>query len=197
MEWYRKTVKWVKSFADKKYANPALFGLCFLESSISPIPSDVLFVPLCISNPHKSFMIATWATFGSILGGALGFYIGDVLMDTIGYSIIEFYNAQEKWAAVTEQLGEFGSWFIAIASFTPIPYKFATIAAGAIPTINFWDFLILSIIGRAARYYMLGAGIFFLGKKFETFMDRYAVWIVVTFMVVFVLGFVAFEYLIQ
>jgi membrane protein YqaA with SNARE-associated domain len=147
-----------------------------------------------VAMPTKSMRFAAVCTAGSVLGGMFGYFIGYELMDLIGRPIIDFYNAQAYWVKVEEAYrGPVGVWFLVAAAFTPIPYKVATIAAGAtlMPLI---PFIIASSLGRAARFFLVAGLIWKFGPSIKVFIEKYFDKLSIAFVVLLVLGFVAVKY---
>lgn len=191
----RKSKEWMESFANKPYAFQALFIVSFIEASFFPLPPDILLLAIAISAPRHGFRAAFWCTIGSVLGGIGGYYIGWGLMEIIGNRIIDFYHAHDAWQKiVTAYNSEIGIWFLALASFTPIPYKVATIAAGAV-NMDFFSFVGVSLIGRAARFFLVGGLIYYLGPKIKYFIDKYFDKLSIAFAILLIGGFVAIKYI--
>lgn len=192
----RKANDWVVSFADKKSALWVLFIIAFAESSFFPIPPDVLLIAVALLFPRRSFVGAFWCTIGSVLGGMFGYLIGYSFMETIGIKIINFYNASEVWQKVVQTYnGEFGLWFLAGAAFTPIPYKVATIAAGA-TQMSFIPFFVISGIGRGLRFFLVGGLIYFFGPPVKVFIDKYFDKLAFLFLILLIGGFIALKFFI-
>jgi len=190
----RKMYDWVEGFSNKPGALWALFLIAFAESSFFPVPPDVLLIALAVAFPSKSLKFAAVCALGSVLGGILGYYIGYGLMETVGDPIIATYHAQEYWIKVEEAYrGELGVWFLSAAAFTPIPYKVATIAAGA-TQMPFIPFIVASAIGRSARFFLVAGLIWKFGPSFKSFIDKYFDKLSIAFIVLLVLGFVAVKY---
>ncbi len=185
----------MESFAEKPSALISIFLLSFAESSFFPIPPDVLLIAIAIARPKISFKAALWCSVGSILGGVAGYGIGYGLMETVGYPIVDFYNAQDVWQKVVDTYnGEIGLWFLAGAAFTPIPYKISTIAAGA-TQMDFVPFVLISAIGRSARFFLVAGVLYFVGPKAKEYIDKYFDKLSIAFLILLVLGFVAIKYL--
>jgi len=184
----------MESFSDKPYAMASLFILAFAESSFFPIPPDVLLIAIAIASPTKSFRAALWCSIGSVFGGIFGYYIGWGLMETVGNSIIQFYNGQEAWAVFLQKYEEYGAWFLATAAFTPIPYKISTIASGA-AQMNIITFILVSSIGRAARFFLVAGLIYFVGPKVKVYIDKYFDKLSIAFVILLIGGFLAVKYL--
>ncbi len=190
----RKLYNWVESFAEKPHALWALFIISFTESSFFPVPPDVLLIALAVAFPRKAMRFAAICTIGSVLGGMFGYFIGHQLMESVGRPIIEFYNADTYWLAVEEAYrGPVGVWFLLAAAFTPIPYKVATIAAGA-TLMPFVPFLIASAVGRAARFFLVAGLIWKFGPSIKTFIDKYFDRLSIAFVLLLVIGFVAVKW---
>jgi membrane protein YqaA with SNARE-associated domain len=130
-----------------------LFAIAFAEASFFPIPPDTLLIPMALAQPKKAFRLALVTTTGSVLGGALGYYIGYALLDRLAQPIIDFYHYHAAFAAFQAKFTEYGVWVILIKGLTPIPYKIVTIAAGA-AAFNFPLFMGASVITRGARFFL-------------------------------------------
>jgi Predicted membrane protein len=190
-----RSKEWMEGFANRPGALLAIFILAFAESSFFPIPPDVLLIAIAIAQPTVSFRAALWCSVGSVLGGIFGYGIGYFLMESVGYSIVNFYNAQDMWAKVVETYnGEVGMWFLAGAAFSPIPYKISTIAAGA-TNMDLLPFIIISFIGRSARFFLVAGVLYFVGPTAKVFIDKYFDKLSLVFIVLLILGFVAIKYL--
>jgi membrane protein YqaA with SNARE-associated domain len=180
---------WVLHWAATPYGTWALFLLALSESSFFPIPPDVLLIALAVAIPEKSFKYALICSVGSVLGGCLGYLIGWQFMTSIGERIISFYGLNQKVAYIAELYSAYDAWAIGIAGFTPIPYKVFTISAGAFK-INFWVFLLASIVSRSARFFLVGGLIYIFGSQIKSFIDRYFDLLAIAFTVLLVAGFV-------
>src|SRR3989338_617693 len=190
----RKLYDWVLSWAHKKHASKALFGLAFAESSFFPIPPDVLQIALSVSKPKKSFFFALISSIGSVLGGIFGYFIGFFLFDAVGKIIISALGYQAQFDAVGNLYSSYAFLAILTAAFTPIPYKVFTIAAG------FWHIglttlIIASIIGRSGRFFLVATLFYFFGPKIKDFIDKYFNWLTIIFLVLLIGGFAAIKYL--
>jgi len=185
---------WVENFADKPYAGIALFIIAFAESSFFPIPPDVLLIAIALLKPRLSFRYALTCSIGSVLGGMFGYLIGFQFYELIGKKIIEFYHLQQQYDAVKIMYDKNAFVAIAIAGFTPIPYKVFTIAAGAFQ-VSFPTLVIASALSRPARFFLVGGLIYFFGPRVKTFIDKYFDWLTIAFVILLILGFVLIKYL--
>lgn len=185
----------MESFAEKPYAMTALFILAFAESSFFPIPPDVLLIAIAVGAPKKAFKAAMYCTLGSVAGGIFGYWIGYAFMQSLGQPIVDFYNAQDVWNSVVETYrGDVGMLFLATAAFSPIPYKISTIAAGA-TQMELIPFIIISSIGRAGRFFLVGSLIYFFGPQIKAKIDKYFDKLAIAFVVLLIGSFVLVKYL--
>jgi len=183
----------MESFADKPSAMYALFWLSFAESSFFLIPPDVLLIAIAVSNPKKALKAAWWCTLGSVLGAIAGYYIGYAFMDTVGQGIIEFYGAEDKMADFEAIFAQWGYWFLAIAAFTPIPFKVATIASGMME-MNLLAFTLISSLGRAGRFFLVASLLYFKGPSIKIFIEKYFDKLSLLFVALLILGFVLIRF---
>lgn len=184
----RRLYDWVLSWAESRYGIYALFLIAFAESSFFPIPPDVLLIALALGRPRWAYRFALICTAGSVAGGAFGYLIGWQLMEAVGKPILEFYQAMDKFEEIKASFLHYGGWAVAVAGFTPIPYKVFTIASGAV-TLSFVTFLLASAASRAARFYLVAALIFFFGPPIKVFIDRHFNLLTVVFTLLLLLGF--------
>ncbi len=146
------------------YGEIGLFIVAFVESSVFPIPPDIVLISLGLINPNLSLLYALISTIGSVLGGVAGYYIG--LKG--GRRAAERLFSKKVLDKVDNYFKEYGSWAVLIAAFSPIPYKVFTIASG-IAKLDLKKFIIASIIGRGARFVSEGIVIMFFGKELLDF----------------------------
>jgi len=194
-ELLRRMKTWVEGFADKPSARWSLFAIAFIESSFFPIPPDVLLIAMSITAPKKSYQYALICTVGSVCGAFLGYFIGYALFEAVGRPILEFYGALGQFEVVLSNYRENGVLALFIAGFTPIPFKLFTIAAGFNETLSLATLAVGSIVGRSARFFLVGALLYFYGAPIKIFLDRYFDKLSLAFVILLVLGFVAVKLL--
>ena len=153
-ELYNKTIK----LAGNKRSKSILGFISFIESFIFPIPPDVLIIPMTIARKHEWIRIALIATIGSILGACLGYLIGYVFFNEIGLRIFEIYGVDDTSFLKDKVSSEGGviAWItlLAIAGFSPVPFKLLTITSGFI-NFNILYFIIISIVTRGSRFFLI------------------------------------------
>ena len=189
----RRLYDWTMHWADTSHALAALFAIAFVESSVFPVPPDVLLIAIVAASPARWLLAAGLCTAGSVSGALLGYAIGYGFMATAGQAIISFYNAQHHWDRVVELYnGSWGIWFLGAAAFTPIPYKVATIAAGA-THMAFAPFVVVSILGRGARFLLVAAILRLFGVPVRRTLERNFDLAALAFFVLLVGGFVVLK----
>jgi len=184
----RKLYDWVLQWAATPYATPALFIVAFLESSFFPIAPDVLLIAMVIAVPVGWLRFALVCSIGSVLGGMFGYLIGFQFMDLIGNRIVEFYHFQGKWDKIGLLYEEYNAWAVAVAGFTPLPYKVFTLSAGAFK-INFPIFVLASAVSRSARFFLVAAFLYKFGPPFKALIEKYFNLFTIIFFILLVLGF--------
>lgn len=188
----RRLYDWVLHWAETPYSTWALFLLSLAEASFFPIPPDVLLIALAVAKPDKSLKYALVCSLGSLLGGAVGYVIGYGFMTGVGQRIVDIYGFADKVAYIESLYQRYDAWAVAIAGFTPIPYKVFTIAAGMFK-IDFAVFMAASLVSRSARFFLVGGLIHAFGPGIQKVIDRYFNILAIAFVVLLVLGFVAIK----
>jgi membrane protein YqaA with SNARE-associated domain len=191
----RALYDWTMSFAARPYARRALFGVSFAESSFFPIPPDVLLVPMVLADRKNAFRLAGLCTVASVLGGIVGYAIGALLYDTVGLWLMDLYGYTDKVDQFRASYAEWGAWIILIKGLTPIPYKIVTIASGFAGYDLLW-FIVLSVMTRAGRFYMVATLLYFYGEPVRGFIEKRLELVMAVVAVVFVGGFVVARYVI-
>ena len=187
--WLRAVYDWTLRWAESPQALTALFLIALVESSVFPIPPDVLLIAIVAARPQAWLCVAAACTAGSAIGAALGYAIGAGFMATLGQPIVDFYGAQAHWDRVVGLYnGEWGVWFLAVAAFTPIPFKVATISAGA-TQMAFVPFLLVSFFGRGARFLLVAAILRVFGAEVRRQLERHFDAATLLFLVLLVGGF--------
>lgn len=177
-----------------RHAQPALFGVSFVESSVFPIPPDVLLVPMVLSNRDKWIWYATLCTVASVLGGVFGYFIGMFLFEAIAEPILNFYGYAEKFEAFKERFNAYGAWIVFIAGITPFPYKVITIASGA-TGLSLPVFIVASILARGIRFFVVAALLYWVGPPIRTFIEERLALVFTLGCVLLVGGFAAIKLL--
>jgi len=150
----RRMYDWCVAAAYKPFAAWIMGIVSFLESSIFPVPPDVMLLPMSLARPDRAYSYAFLCTWTSVAGGVLGYAIGAILYDSVGQWLIGLYGYGDKVEAFREAYAQYGMWIILLKGLTPIPYKIVTITSG-FAGYDIWLFILFSIITRAGRFYLL------------------------------------------
>lgn len=160
------------NLARGKYAYPALALVAFVESSVFPIPPDVMVIPMVLADRRKAWLIATICTIASVAGGLLGYMIGAFAWDTIGQPLLELYGKQESFETFRAWFEQYGFITVFGAGLTPFPYKVITIASG-FSHINLGVFMIASTLARGGRFFLEAALLRLLGDRAQSLIEQH------------------------
>ena len=169
-ELYLKSIK----LAGHKKSKFFLGFVSFIESFIFPIPPDVLIIPMTIAKRHEWIKIALIATIGSVLGACLGYFIGYVFFNEIGIKIFEFYGVDPSfWKNKISSEGGVIAWMtlLAIAGFSPVPFKLLTISSGFIH-FNIIYFVTISLLTRGSRFFLIAFLIGNFGSAMKLLIEK-------------------------
>jgi membrane protein YqaA with SNARE-associated domain len=190
MRLIKKIYNWVLSWAETKYALPALFFLALAESSFFPIPPDVLLIALALAKPEKSLWYATVCTAGSVVGALLGYVIGFAFWQALGEYFFLYIPGftEELFNKVCLSYEKNSVFIIFTAAFTPIPYKVFTVTAG-VSKISVLPFIVASIIGRGSRFFFVGLLFKKFGPKAREFIEKYFNLLTILVVIIYFLAF--------
>ena len=191
----RRLYDWTMNLASHRHAGRMLGAVSFIESSVFPIPPDVILIPMVLSERTKAWIYAGIATVASVLGGLLGYVIGAFLFDAVGQPLLQFYGYGDKFADFAARYNEWGAWIVFIAGVTPFPYKVITIASGA-TALNVWVFILASILARGLRFFVLCALLYWFGPPIRAFVEKYLGLVATAFVILLIGGFVVVKYVI-
>ena len=189
----RRYYEWTMNHARGPHAWITLSLVSFTESSFFPIPGDLFLIPMALADRRRAFFLAGICTLASVLGGILGYAIGAWLYDSVGHWLISIYGYGDKVEWFRALYAKYGAWIIIIKGLTPIPYKVVTIASG-FSGYDLGAFILLSIVTRGARFYLLATLIYFFGEQVSNFLERRLELALTLFLVVVVLGFLFVRY---
>ena len=187
---YKKCLKLAAHKSSKYY----LAAISFIESSFFPIPPDVMIVPMVISKKGNFFKIFLISTIFSVLGGVLGYLIGAFFFD-IGTQVMTFYGYENKLSNIKSSLINsegFYAWLsiLFLAGFTPLPYKIFTIASGLIG-FNIIIFILISLISRGLRFFIVSYLSYKFGDLFTQFMEKHgSKWFTVVGILIVIIGII-------
>ncbi|MGV6847516.1 MAG: YqaA family protein [Marinibacterium sp.] len=176
------------ALADHKHALWVLAAVAFVESSVFPIPPDLLMIPMILAAPHRAWLIASVAVVSSVLGGLLGYAIGALAFDTIGQPILSSLGKADAMEAFNHKFNDFGFWAVLTAGLTPFPYKVITIMSGW-TGMPLYTFIATSILARAGRFFLVAFLLRTFGAPIRDFIERRLGLVLTAFVVLLVGGF--------
>ena len=192
---FQKLYKKCLNLAAHKSSNLYLGIVSFTESSFFPIPPDVMIIPMVIAKKKEYFKIFLIASIFSVLGGIFGYLLGYLFYD-LAIHVIEFYGYENKVENLKTSLSQ-GSGFFAwlsilfLAGFTPLPYKAFTIASGVV-AFSLPVFIVVSLISRSLRFFIVAYLSYKFGDLFTEFMEKHgSKWFtIIGILIVIVLGII-------
>jgi membrane protein YqaA with SNARE-associated domain len=189
---HRRLYDWVMSWADSRHGTTALAGVAFVESSVFPVPPDVLLIALGVARPRRAYFYAAVCTAGSVLGGMLGYAIGYGLWEIVHEAFFRWVPGftPHAFERVQGYYDEYGFVAVMVAGFTPIPYKVFTIASGVFG-MNVPAFLLASLLSRGARFTIEAALIARYGGRMRDVLERNFNLMTTIFVVLLIGGFLA------
>ena len=193
---FKNLYKKCLDLAGHKSSKYYLAVVSFVESSFFPIPPDVMVIPMVISKKTEFVKIFFIATIFSVLGGILGYFIGAFFFD-VGMQIMSFYGYEDKLSKIKENLVNsdgFYAWLgvLFLAGFTPLPYKVFTIASGLIG-FNFLIFVLISLISRGLRFFIVSYLSYKFGDLFNEYMDKHgSKWFTIIGILIVIIGLIIY-----
>ena len=196
-ELYRKSIE----LAAHKSSKFFLAIISFIESFIFPIPPDVLIIPMTIAKRHEWYRIALIATISSVLGACLGYLIGYIFFNEIGLKIFELYGVDNASFLKDKVSSDGGTiaWvtLLAIAGFTPVPFKLLTITSGFVH-FNFFYFVIVSLLTRGSRFFIIAFLLGNFGATMKKIIEKKLVPVsILVSIIIIVFAFFVYKFLIN
>ena len=190
----RRLYDWTISMAGHPQAIWVLAAVSFVESSVFPIPPDVLMIPMILAAPHRAFWIATVCLVASVLGGMAGYAIGYFAFEELGRPILESLGKLERIEEFNARFNDFGFWPVLIAGLTPFPYKVITIMSGwtGLPLTTF---IVTSIVARGLRFFLVAGLLWKYGAPIREFIEKRLGLMFTLFVVLLIGGFYVLRFL--
>jgi membrane protein YqaA with SNARE-associated domain len=185
----RRLYDWTMKQAAGDKAPAVLAVVSFAESSVFPIPPDVLLIPMILAERARAWYFAFLCTTTSVLGALLGYAIGALLFDSVAQPILEFYGYATRFDDFAARYNEWGAGIVLIAGITPFPFKVITIASGA-TGLSLPIFITCAIIARGLRFFLVAGLLYWLGPPIRTFIERHLGLVFTAFIVALIGGFV-------
>jgi len=190
----RGLYNWTMGLAGHRYALWALAIVSFAESSIFPIPPDILMIPMILARPNRAILIASVCLIASVLGGIAGYAIGALFYDQIGAPILAALGKADAMAEFNTRFNDLGFWPVLIAGLTPFPYKVITIMSGW-TGLPLGTFIVTSIIARGIRFFVIAALLRQFGAPLRDFIERRLGLMFTVFIIILLGGFYAVRFM--
>ena len=193
---FRSLYHWTLKWAGSRHAPAALGTVSFVESSVFPIPADVLFIPMVLSRPEQAYRYALIATVTSVLGGIFGWMVGHFAFDLIAAPMLEFYHKMDAFNALKDKTGDTAILVMLVTSgLSHIPpMKVVTILSGVVSFDLKW-FIASAIVARGGRFYLLAYLLKTYGSAMAVFVERRLAWIMLGLVVLLALAWAVFKML--
>jgi len=191
----RQMYDWTVDKAESPYALLILAVVAFAESSFFPIPQEALMIPMIVAAPHRAWLVAGVALIASVAGAVLGYAIGYLFYDTVGIQLLEFYGKADRYDEFQTLYTDHGVLAVAIGAITPFPFKVTTIVSGLLQ-MNFALFVIVCLIARGFRFFLIAALLRRFGTPVRAFIERRLGLVTILAFAVLVGGFVVLKYVV-
>ncbi len=189
----RRLYQKILDLSGHRLAGTWLAIVSFAESSVFPVPPDVMLAPMILAKPEKAYTYAAICTAASVAGGALGYAIGYYL-EPVGHALLALTGHTSGVAQFQAWYAEWGVWVILIKGFTPIPYKLVTIASG-LAQFSFPIFIAASVATRGGRFFLEAYLIKRFGVQVQAMIEKRMILITTVALIVVIGGFLAVKML--
>lgn len=164
---YTRVISW----AGNKNAPWYLGAMTIAEASFFPVPAEVMLIPMILAQRNRAFAFAGLTTACSVVGGMLGYCFGVMFIHLVT-PVLQDLGYMNQYHEIQSWFIHYGIWIILVGSFSPIPYKLFTIAAGSMHMMLL-PFVLMAFLGRCGRYFLVTTLVYRYGKPIEQFMKRY------------------------
>lgn len=168
MSFIQALIEWIVSWADSPWAPVVLFVVAFEDSVFLPVPPEPLQIAMSLSERSLAMPYAALVTVASVLGATLDYYIGR----WGGRPVAERFVNKRRLERVTRFFQRWDIWGVGLAAFTPLPYPVFAVVSG-IAELKLWRFLAASVVGRGARFFGIGAGVYLFGDQVRSLVANY------------------------
>ncbi|QMW22944.1 YqaA family protein [Sandaracinobacteroides saxicola] len=189
----KRLYDWTLDRAASPHAERFLGFVSFADSSFFPVPPDIMLIPMALAEPKKALRYAAIATVTSVLGAILGYAIGALLFDAVAKPLLSFYGYLPVFENFQARFNAHGWLIMFLFAFTPLPYKVATIAAGA-TGLSLPAVVLMSILGRGGRFFLVALLMRRFGAQAAAIIDRHFHKLALTFVALLLGSFLVLHY---
>jgi membrane protein YqaA with SNARE-associated domain len=179
---------WTLALAAHPNAVWALVLVSFAESSVFPIPPDLMLIPMILAAPHRAFFLAAVCTGASVLGAIAGYGLGYFAFEAVGQPVLEYLGKGEAVASFADRYNEYGLWIVLVAGVTPFPFKVVTVLSG-FNAMPLGVFILTSILARGLRFFIVAGLLWQFGPPIRDFIERRLGLVFTAFIAILVAGF--------
>ena len=189
----KRSYDWTMGLAGHRHAVRWLAVVSFIESSIFPIPPDVMLIPMILAQRTRAWAFAALCTAASVLGGIAGYAIGMLLFESVGRPIVELYGYAAEFDRFRDYYQLYGAWIVALFALTFLPYKVVTIASG-VAALDPLSFITASVLGRGLRFFVSAALLWYFGQQIRSFIEARLGFVTSAFVALLVAGFLIIKF---
>ena len=194
LHWIVQLYDWVLVKASHRLAVPILCMVGFTESIFFPIPPDVMLLPMMLAQPKRSFLLAGLLTLSSVLGAAVGYWLGFAMYEQVAMPLLSFYGYEHAYQLINDLFAKYGNYLVFAGGFSPIPYKVIVLGAG-FAQMNFLAFMVISVLARAGRFFLLATLLWFFGDAIQKLINKYFGLLTIAFCLLVVIAVFALKYM--
>ncbi|MEM8823110.1 MAG: YqaA family protein [Pseudomonadota bacterium] len=184
----RALYDWTLALASHPRAVWALALVSFAESSVFPIPPDLMLIPMILATPHRAFFLAFVCTAASVAGAVAGYGMGYFAFEAVGAPVLEALGKGEAVAAFADRYNQYGAWIVLVAGVTPFPFKVVTVLSG-FSAMSLPVFIFTSILARGLRFFIVAGLLWQFGPPIRGFIEQRLGLMFTLFMVLLIGGF--------
>ena len=189
----RPIYDWTLWLAGHRRASWALAAISFIESSIFPIPPDLLLIPMVLADRTRAWWLAGLCTVTSVVGGLAGYYIGWALFEVAAKPLLDLYGYGDAFDEFKGLYTDYGAWAVFVAGVTPFPYKVITITSGVVG-LSLPTFVIASILARGLRFFLVAGLLWWFGPPIRDFIEKRLGLVFIVLVVLLIGGFAALKW---
>lgn len=193
---FRRLYDWTLRWSASRHADKALAVVSFVESSVFPVPAEVLFVPMVLSRPDRAMRYALIASVTSVLGGVAGWLIGFYGFELIAEPVLQFYGKVDAFEALKAKTGEGAILTMLVTSgiaHLP-PMKVVTILSGVI-AFDLKLFILSAIVARGGKFFLLAWAVRKYGEAIVKVIERRFAYVAIGLVAVLGLAWLGLKYL--
>ncbi|MBM2577036.1 DedA family protein [Jannaschia sp. Os4] len=183
----RRLYDWTLSWAAHPRALWVLAVVSFAESSVFPIPPDVLLIPMVLARPGRAWLTAGVCTIASVAGALLGYAIGAFAWEAVGQPVLTWLGKGDSFDTFRATYDDWGLWAVLVAGLTPFPFKVITILSGALG-MSLAAFVASSLVARGLRFFVVAAILWKVGDPARHFIERHLALVFAAALVVLIGG---------